>query len=55
MLEYCEEPNSCRRKMCIEFLGEKFDAKKCNRMCDNCIKDNEFDSVDVSDEARTVL
>jgi bloom syndrome protein len=29
ILEYCEEPYICRRKMQLNFLGEDFDEKKC--------------------------
>ena len=38
ILEYCEEPYLCRRKMQLEFLGEPFDANSCKGMCDNCRK-----------------
>lgn len=47
MLSYCEEPFLCRRKMQLEYLGEEFDSKVCNHMCDNCRKylDVEMDDV----------
>lgn len=38
ILDYCEEPFVCRRKLQLEFLGEKFDEKRCNQMCDNCMQ-----------------
>ena len=36
ILEYCEEPFLCRRKMQLQFLGEEFDESNCPRNCDNC-------------------
>lgn len=36
ILEYCEEPYICRRKMQLSFLGEDFNERNCNKMCDNC-------------------
>ena len=29
ILEYCEEPYMCRRKMQLQFLGEDFESKNC--------------------------
>lgn len=29
ILEYCEEPHICRRKMQLNFLGEEFDERMC--------------------------
>jgi bloom syndrome protein len=36
ILEYCEEPYLCRRKLQLEFLGEAFNSESCKGMCDNC-------------------
>ena len=36
ILDYCEEPYICRRKMQLKFLGEEFSESLCNAMCDNC-------------------
>jgi bloom syndrome protein len=36
ILDYCEEPHLCRRKMQLLFLGEEFDESRCQGMCDNC-------------------
>jgi bloom syndrome protein len=36
ILDYCEEPYICRRKLQLNFLGEDFDERLCNKMCDNC-------------------
>ena len=55
MIEYCEEPYNCRRKMCIEFLGEKFNAELCHRMCDNCRKEDKIENLDVTKEAIHIM
>ena len=36
ILNFCEEPYVCRRKLQMNFLGEEFDEKLCKQMCDNC-------------------
>ena len=30
------ETTMCRRKYLLHYFGEEFDAKECNKMCDNC-------------------
>lgn len=51
ILEYCEEPYLCRRKMQLEFLGEDFDPKSCKGMCDNCKAGWHVDQKDFTSEA----
>jgi bloom syndrome protein len=51
ILNYCEEPFECRRKLQLNFLGEEFDSKKCKRMCDNCKKGLHVVKRDVSQDA----
>ncbi|KAL4505133.1 hypothetical protein ABPG72_016200 [Tetrahymena utriculariae] len=36
MIRYCEDSISCRRVLQLAHLGEKFEPKFCNKMCDNC-------------------
>ena len=52
MLEYCEEPNLCRRVMQLTFLGEKdFNKEQCQGMCDNCKKKQTIGLQDLTDAA----
>ena len=51
ILEYCEEPYICRRKMQLNFLGEEFDEKKCKNMCDNCKLGLKVINKDVTQES----
>ena len=39
VINYCEDIYTCRRKMQLEYLGENFDSKECNKTCDNCISE----------------
>ena len=55
MLEYCDEPFLCRRKMQLQFLGEEFDSKDCNMMCDNCKKDLTVKEEDYTQIARDLI
>ncbi|EAR94918.2 ATP-dependent DNA helicase, RecQ family protein (macronuclear) [Tetrahymena thermophila SB210] len=36
MIRYCEDTINCRRVLQLAHLGEKFEPKFCNKMCDNC-------------------
>ncbi len=52
---YCENQFTCRRTMQLEFFGEKFDRKNCNKTCDNCKAGKEPEKRDLTTEARTIL
>ena len=49
MLEFCEEPYLCRRKVLLNYLDEDFRSKECNNMCDNCQKDLRVADIDFTD------
>jgi superfamily II DNA helicase RecQ len=36
IIEFCEEPYLCRRKVLLNYLSEDFRAQNCNHFCDNC-------------------
>ncbi|CDW77889.1 dna helicase [Stylonychia lemnae] len=55
MLQYCEEPYECRRKLQLEFLGEQFDKSKCLQMCDNCRQDLNLVERNYAREAQTIV
>lgn len=54
ILEFCEEPYLCRRKILLNYLGEDFRSKKCNNMCDNCRKGLRIGEIDFTEQARVV-
>eukprot|EP00347_Sterkiella_histriomuscorum_P003511 403364021 len=55
ILEFCEEPYLCRRKILLNYLGEDFKSKKCNNMCDNCRKGLRVAEIDFTEQARYVV
>lgn len=36
VLAYCDNITDCRRKLVLSYFNEDFDAKLCNKNCDNC-------------------
>lgn len=55
ILDYCEEPFLCRRKIQLNFLGEEFEQRNCNKMCDNCKLGVKVYDRDVTKEAKVLL
>ena len=55
ILAYCEEPYQCRRKIQLNFLGEEFDSRKCNKMCDNCKQSKKVIEKNVRKEATVIM
>ena len=55
MLEFCEEPYLCRRKVLLNYLDEDFRSKECNTMCDNCKKGLNVAEIDFTEQARYVV
>jgi superfamily II DNA helicase RecQ len=55
MLEFCEEPYLCRRKVLLNYLDEDFRSKQCNTMCDNCKKGLRTEEREYTEEARYVV
>jgi ATP-dependent DNA helicase RecQ len=47
------ETSSCRRQFLLHYFGESFDAKDCNKDCDNCKYPKE--KLDVTNEMHNVL
>ena len=55
ILDYCEEPFVCRRKLQLNFLGEEFDQNNCGNMCDNCRKGLQVTNRDCTSEALKII
>ncbi len=47
------ESAECRRKFLLHYFGEPFDAKDCNKMCDNCKHPKE--KIDVTNDIKIVI
>lgn len=54
-VRYCEDEFRCRRTMQLEFFGEDFDRRRCNKTCDNCKHGREPERKDYTAEAKTIL
>lgn len=36
VISFCENAIDCRRKLQLQYFGEKFDPVNCHETCDNC-------------------
>jgi bloom syndrome protein len=54
-VRYCEDEFRCRRTMQLEFFGETFDSRKCNKTCDNCRAARVPDRRDLTSIAQEIL
>jgi bloom syndrome protein len=55
IIEFCEEPYLCRRKILLNYLGEDFRTRNCNNKCDNCQKELRVAEVDFTEQARLIV
>lgn len=55
ILDYCEEPFSCRRQIQLNYLGENFEPSQCNKMCDNCRQGIKIKMRDASNDTMQIL
>ena len=49
IIEFCEEPYLCRRKILLNYLSEDFRTRDCKRHCDNCIKNLRVAELDFTE------
>lgn len=49
IIEFCEEPYLCRRKILLNYLSEDFRTRDCRRSCDNCLKDLKVAELDFTE------
>ncbi|KAI9091291.1 P-loop containing nucleoside triphosphate hydrolase protein [Phlyctochytrium arcticum] len=56
MIAFCENDRDCRRQQVLQYFGERFDAQKCNRTCDNCRRVQQNTVVkDVRSDAQAII
>lgn len=48
IVDYCLDRAVCRKKYILNYLGEKFEESKCEKMCDNCRNISTIDEIDFS-------
>ncbi|XP_045500967.1 Bloom syndrome protein homolog [Colias croceus] len=58
MVEVCESVSECRRAQVLAYLGERYSREKCRAAaataCDNCLNDNQYKPVDVTEECKSI-
>lgn len=55
VIQFCENRIDCRRQMVLQYFGETFDSRQCNKTCDNCENRADVSLVDRSKDAKAVL
>ena len=55
VIEYCENEQTCRRKILLNHLGEAFNSDKCGKMCDNCCDNRIFTDIDVTEYVMVIV
>ncbi|XP_054160746.1 recQ-like DNA helicase Blm [Oppia nitens] len=56
---YCQNRAECRRTQLLRYFGEVFNAENCTKnirtICDNCLSKDQYNQIDVTDEAVAIL
>lgn len=55
VVQYCQNEVDCRRVQVLGHFGQKFDPKKCNRMCDNCAENGDVVEEDMTEAAQNAI
>ncbi|OBA22581.1 ATP-dependent DNA helicase, partial [Metschnikowia bicuspidata var. bicuspidata NRRL YB-4993] len=55
VIQYCENGTDCRRRQVLHYFNEIFDAKLCNRNCDNCCSEIVSVKRDVTDHCANIV
>ncbi|XP_056443860.1 ATP-dependent DNA helicase Q1 isoform X2 [Gadus chalcogrammus] len=55
MVDYCQNPDRCRRSLMAVHFDEVWDDKGCNKMCDACKNGEDHVSLDLALHGRQVL
>ncbi|XP_038222052.1 Bloom syndrome protein homolog isoform X2 [Zerene cesonia] len=59
MVEVCESVSECRRAQVLAYLGERYARARCRAAaataCDNCLNDNQYKPVDVTEECKAIV
>ncbi|NXC20637.1 RECQ1 helicase, partial [Corythaeola cristata] len=55
MVSYCQNMNKCRRVLIAHHFDEVWDSANCNRMCDNCCRENSCEKMDITGYCRDLI
>ncbi|EDR25795.1 ATP-dependent helicase SGS1, putative [Entamoeba dispar SAW760] len=49
VISYCENTVDCRRTLVLQYFGEIFNSKLCNKTCDNCYNPSPTEIIDMTE------
>lgn len=55
MVSYCQNMNKCRRVLIACHFDEVWESANCNRMCDNCCRENSLEKKDITGYCRDLI
>ncbi|CAI5786444.1 ATP-dependent DNA helicase Q1 [Podarcis lilfordi] len=55
MVSYCHNMSRCRRVLIAHHFDEAWDSANCNKMCDNCCREESFEKMDVTGHCRDLV
>lgn len=55
MVSYCQNMNKCRRVLIACHFDEVWESANCNRMCDNCCRENSLEKKDITGYYRDLI
>lgn len=55
MVSYCQNVNKCRRVLIARHFDEVWESANCNRMCDNCCRENSLEKKDITGYCRDLI
>ncbi|TPX45000.1 hypothetical protein SeLEV6574_g04149 [Synchytrium endobioticum] len=55
MIEYCENRIECRRQQILQYFGEIFDPRNCNKTCDNCKATHKLIERNITEDVRVII
>ncbi|XP_063165083.1 ATP-dependent DNA helicase Q1 isoform X2 [Candoia aspera] len=55
IVSYCHDMRRCRRVQIAHHFDEAWDSANCNKMCDNCCREEPFEKMDVTGHCRELI
>nr|XP_020669434.1 ATP-dependent DNA helicase Q1 [Pogona vitticeps] len=55
MVSYCHNMSRCRRVLIAHHFDEAWDSANCNKMCDNCCREETCEKMDVTRHCRDLI
>ncbi|XP_042326030.1 ATP-dependent DNA helicase Q1 isoform X2 [Sceloporus undulatus] len=55
MVSYCHSMSRCRRVLIAHHFDEAWDSANCNKMCDNCCREESFENMNVTGHCQDLI